>query len=105
MKKFSLYLSFAVFTICCVMPAFAEDGVLDMKQYTCQNLKLALEQDKEKDLDVLLFWLNGFVSAVQEESVPLTEEWTEEMRVKAVEFCEKQPSANMFEVAKAITRP
>ncbi len=84
------------------MLSFASAGVaqaqdVDMGKITCKQFL-----DAEKgEMESMLFWLDGYISALSENTV-MSEEWMIELGTHLASFCIKNNSATLLEAVDAM---
>jgi len=74
--------------------ANAQGGMsFDMGEITCNQVDLT----HEKDACMILFWLDGYVSA-KEDDTQLSEEWIEELAGYIKEGCSENSNAKILDI-------
>lgn len=92
MKKILLTLALSGLLISAAQADKAEkDWTLDMAEVTCKDM------DDEEKAKIMMFWLDGYISA-KEEDTELSGEWIDELGGYLEEGCEENKNAKLLEI-------
>lgn len=93
MKKIIIALSLLLMTVV-AQPVMASD--VDMTQYSCKELI-----DSKNDIPFIMFWIDGYMSALSENAV-MSSEWMQELTEHYMSYCKKNPKHTIMDAMEAM---